>query len=459
MENPIYGLVILPDSSSNDKEYHDQLAKFNINCLILDHHLTDVELSDNAVIINNQISSKYSNKDLTGAGIAYQFCRYLDKMYNVEYADYFIDLAALGINGDMGSLLDIENRYIIKTGFENIQNFFFKSLIEKQSFSMGGKVNPITVAFYIVPLINAMIRVGSMEEKDRLFRAFIDGTVMVPSNKRGAKGTEELLAVESARECTNARARQNRDLDKIMELLEIKIHKLGLLENKILFIELDEENFPSELNGLSAMKLAAKYKKPTLIGRVNNEGEIKGSIRNVNNCGLESLKDFLTESKLFDYVQGHDNAAGYGIHKNKLDSFHKYANEKLKDIDFNESVYDVNFIRNGSDSDIEFIIKDIDKYEGIWGTNVPEPLIYIKNIKVNSSNIQIMGKNKDTVKITYCGIAYMKFHAKDMIEELEGKEEINLEVIGRGNLNKWGGLETPQIFIDSYSLINDMLIF
>ena len=245
LENPIYGLVILPDSSSNDKEYHDQLAKFNISCLILDHHLTDVELSDNAVIINNQISSKYSNKDLTGAGIAYQFCRYLDKMYNVEYADYFIDLAALGINGDMGSLLDIENRYIIKTGFENIQNFFFKSLIEKQSFSMGGKVNPITVAFYIVPLINAMIRVGSMEEKDRLFRAFIDGTVMVPSNKRGAKGTEELLAVESARECTNARARQNRDLDKIMELLEIKIHKLGLLENKILFIELDEENFPS----------------------------------------------------------------------------------------------------------------------------------------------------------------------------------------------------------------------
>ena len=90
---------------------------------------------------------------------------------------------------------------------------------------------------------------------------------------------------------------------------------------------------------------------------------------------------------------------------------------------------------------------------------MPEPLIYIKNIKVNSSNIQIMGKNKDTVKITYCGIAYMKFHAKDMIEELEGKEEINLEVIGRGNLNKWGGLETPQIFIDSYSLINDMLIF
>ena len=459
LENPIYGLVILPDSSSNDKEYHDQLAKFNISCLVLDHHLTDVELSNNAVVINNQISPNYTNKDLTGAGVTYQFCRYLDKMYNVEYADDFIDLAALGIDGDMGSLLDIENRYIIKTGFENIQNFFFKSLIEKQSFSMGDKVNPITVAFYIVPLINAMIRIGSEEEKDRLFTAFIDGYQEVVSNKRGANGALEKVAIESVRECTNARSRQNREMDKAVEQLEVKIFKQGLLDNKILFVRLDEENFPSELNGLIAMKLAAKYKKPTIVARLNNEGYDKGSIRGLNQSALISFKNLLIDSKLCEYVQGHNNAAGISIKDNNVSSLHIYANEKLKDIDFNESVYDVNFIREGTDSDIKFIIKDIDKYEGIWGTNVPEPLIYIKNIKANGSNIQIMGKNKDTVKITYNGIAYMKFHAKEFIEEMGGKDEINLEVIGRANLNRWGGLETPQIFIDSYSLINDVLAF
>ena len=359
----------------------------------------------------------------------------------------------------MGSLLNIENRYIIKTGFENINNFFFKSLIEKQSFSMGGKVNPISVAFYIVPLINAMIRVGSPEEKDRCFRAFIDGTVMVPSNKRGAKGTEELLAIESARECTNARAHQNRDMDKAVQQLEVKIFKQGLLDNKILFVRLDEENFPPELNGLTAMKLAAKYKKPTVVARLNNEGYDRGSIRGLNQSELVSFKDLLTDSGLCEYVQGHDNAAGISIKDDNLAALHEYANEKLKDIDFNESVYDVNFIREGTDTDIELIIRDIDNYEGIWGTNVPEPLIYVKNIKANGSNIQIMGKNKDTVKITYNGIAYMKFHAKEFIEEMEGKDEINLEVIGRGNLNRWGGFETPQIFIDSYSLINDVLAF
>ena len=75
----------------------------------------------------------------------------------------------------MMSMLEYENQYIIQIGFKNIKNFFFKYLIEKQDYSMGGKINPITVAFYITPMLNAMIRVGSMEEKERLFLAFIDG--------------------------------------------------------------------------------------------------------------------------------------------------------------------------------------------------------------------------------------------------------------------------------------------
>ena len=78
-------------------------------------------------------------------------------------------MAALGIVGDMGGLNEIENQAIIRYGLEHINNFFFNALIEKQDYSMGSKVNPTTVAFYIVPLINAMIRVGSMQEKDRLF--------------------------------------------------------------------------------------------------------------------------------------------------------------------------------------------------------------------------------------------------------------------------------------------------
>ena len=301
-----YDLIILPDSSSNDFKYHELLGERGTRCLVLDHHEVDEKIfSTHACIINNQLSEYYNNKDLTGAGVAWQFCRYYDQLHSINYSNNLIDLAALGICGDMGSVLSMENRYIMHTGFANINNYFFKSAIEKQSYSMGGAVNATTVAFYIVPMMNAMIRVGSMEEKSRLFIALVDGHRQIPCNKRGSKGTTEEVAIESLRECTNAKAKQGRITDQMVEKLEQKIFKYDLLENKILFVRLDDnDNFLSEINGLISMKLAAKFKRPTIVARLGPDGFDKGSIRNISDCELTDLKAFLNESGYFEYVQG-----------------------------------------------------------------------------------------------------------------------------------------------------------
>ena len=176
-----YCAILVPDAGSNDSQY---AIKLNVPILVLDHHiLEDDYLANNLILINNQVSEKYVNKNLSGAGVTWQFCRALDEVFNINYSKELIDLAALGIDADMMSMLSYENQYIIQTGFKNINNFFFKVLIDKQSYSMNNKITPITVAFYIVPMINAMIRVGSMDEKERLFLAFIDGEKLVPCNK------------------------------------------------------------------------------------------------------------------------------------------------------------------------------------------------------------------------------------------------------------------------------------
>ena len=456
--------VVLPDAGSNDFEYIESICNDfeGIEFLILDHHIVepDTHFSDHAIIVNNQLSPEYKNKDLCGAGVTWQFCRYFDSIKGTSYADEYIDLAALGIVSDMMSMLSLENRYIVHTGFAHINNYFFKALCEKQSFSMGGKVNPISVAFYITPLINAMIRAGAEDEKQRCFQAFIDGHALVPSQKRGAKGTLEEVAIESARECTNARAKQNRVLDKAVEELEIKIAKHDLLENKILFVRLEEDDqFPSELNGLVAMKLSAKYKKPTIVARLNDEGEIKGSSRGLNESELTSFKNFMDESGYFTFTAGHDNACGIGILDKNLAAFHEYANKELANVDFGESWYEVNFERIAADSDIEDLIYDITGHEDIWGQGNPEPLIHIKDINITKNDVQIMGKNADTVKITKFGIAYMKFHAKEFIEELGKYPEVKLEVVGRANLNEWMGHYTPQIFISNYQIEDNALGF
>lgn len=249
-----YGLVIVPDAGSNDIEFCNQLKDCCEKFLILDHHIVENPAAENMIVINNQSSMNYENKDLTGTGVVYRFCQALDYELKLNLARNFIDLAALGICGDMGSMLSAENQWFMREGFSHIQNYMFKVLVEKQSFSMGGEVTPMIVAFYIVPLINAMIRVGTHEEKVRLFEAFINGHKMIPCNKRGAKGTMEECAVESARECTNAKSKQTKIKDAAIDRILAKIYKEDLLENKILFVRLDEDDqFPAELNGSTVL--------------------------------------------------------------------------------------------------------------------------------------------------------------------------------------------------------------
>lgn len=213
-------------------------------------------------------------------------------------------------------MLDLENRYIIKNGLENINNTLFKTLAMKQAYSITGNasaswnevakaLNPISIAFYIVPLINAVIRAGTQDEKDRLFLAFLNGDEKIESKKRGAKGTFDTRANEAAREGGNIRTRQNKMLDAAMEKTESKIFKYDLLSNRILFIRLDDEDeFPPELNGLLAMKLSALYKRPTIVARRCEDGINKGSMRGLNQSELRSFKEFLEKSGLFTLVAG-----------------------------------------------------------------------------------------------------------------------------------------------------------
>lgn len=63
----------------------------------------------------------------------------------------------------------------------------------------------------------------------------------------------------------------------------------------------------------------------------------------------------------------HGNAAGCSLPARSLETFFECSNYDLKDYDFNESEYLVNFMRDASDLDIIDIINDISNAGGIWG--------------------------------------------------------------------------------------------
>ena len=49
--------------------------------------------------------------------------------------------------------------------------------------------------------------------------------------------------------------------------------------------------------------------------------------------------------------------------------------------------------------------------------------------------------------------------SKDLIEELSKHPSMKVEVVGRANLNEWGGKVTPQIFIEDIEVKDNALGF
>ena len=56
----------------------------------------------------------------------------------------------------------------------------------------------------------------------------------------------------------------------------------------------------------------------------------------------------------------HKNAAGFSIKTTNIDKLINFANEQLKDINFNEGFYEADFIVNGNCSYLKDLIIDID---------------------------------------------------------------------------------------------------
>jgi single-stranded-DNA-specific exonuclease len=449
-------LVIAPDSSSNDYEVHEELKSRGVDVLVIDHHEAD-KISENAVIINNQLCD-YPTKSLFGVGMVYKFCSYMDELLNVDYADDYLDLVALGMVADMMDLRDYETRHLITRGLENIRNPYFKGMVDKQAYSLKDGISPIGVAFYIAPYVNATIRMGTQEEKLMLFESMLDyrGYELVPSTKRGCKGQQETRVEQACRNCTNIKNRQTKARDAALENIERIIKEKNLLENKILAIKLDTFAADRNLTGLIANQLMAKYQRPVLLLNKTADGW-EGSGRGYDKSRFDNLREFLKDSGMIMYAEGHANALGVGITDEWFNSFIEYSNRELAEFDFTPC-YKVDFIFSGSDFRGMDIV-EIAELKSLWGQGVDEPLVAIEHINVYAGNVVLMSPDKSpTLKITLPnGTSLIKFKSsQEEYEKLRSETGcITINVVGKCERNVWNGTVTPQIIIEDYEIVGE----
>ena len=456
-------LLIVPDAGSNDVEQCKELTEKGIDVIILDHHICDKQ-NDVAIVVNNQMCD-YPNKNFCGAGIVYKFLKAVDEELWEDYADKMLDIVALGNISDVMDMRECETRYYVDLGLTKIRSKLFKALIEKQSYSMNGVVNITSVQFYVTPILNAMIRVGSAEDKDLLFRAFIETDEVFKYKKRGeTEESDEDIYTRAARLCYNAKNRQGKDVQKGVDAIDEVIKEKEIYKDKVMFINVSDI-LGETLTGLVAIKIAEKYNKPCLLLRrqkAREDGSLYygGSCRNFDNSPIESLKDFLDSTGTFEFVQGHDNAAGISIPRENVAKSIELCNERLSDMDF-QKCFNVDFDINASDLSVGFI-KAFDEMKDIFGQGIKEPLVHIRNIPIWSENFFVMGKNSNSWKVINDeGYAFVKFNVdveKDEVLQMynsnsDREEEYSLgsiDVVGTVSINNYNNILTPQIIIKDY---------
>ena len=89
-----------------------------------------------------------------------------------------------------------------------------------------------------------------------------------------------------------------------------------------------------------------------------------------------------------------------------------------------------------------------------WGQEIPEAIVAIEDIPLDSQEIQLMSPDKKpTIKVILNnGVNLIKFNSSQEEFEEWSKPNKILTIIGTPNINEWNGFITPQILIDDYEL-------
>lgn len=439
-------LLIVPDASSNEYETHKTLHDKGIDILLLDHHEAP-KYSEHAVVINNQLDD-YPNTQLSGAAIVYKFIQHIDKYLGINEAENFKDLVAFGLIGDGMRQNNKETFWLIKNGLENIKNEMLIELI-KENVDKGVELTPTVVAFKINPKINSLLRVGNSETLDELVMAFLEHQEITYNSRLRREDKSETWARRMTRICNNHYSKQRKIRDIILEEVEFKIERDKLYNFHFIIVEVEGE-FVMNMSGYVSMSVVNKYRKPCLILRKNKEGKLMGSMRGYDPL-MKDTKDFLNSLNLFEIAEGHQSAAGLVIDKENAYVLNEKINEKLEHVELDDMYY-VDFEME-SKAMTETFIEDMEKYTSLWGQGIESPLYVIKNVKVDASDINLIGKAQNVLKFNKGLIEYVQFTADPKLVELKnsGKTAV-MNVIGKTSINSWLGRKTSQVVVEAVDI-------
>ncbi|SNV69434.1 single-stranded-DNA-specific exonuclease RecJ [Veillonella rodentium] len=413
-----------------------EAVRDRLDIIITDHHTAPDRIPRAKAVINHkQKDCPYTDKNLSGVGVAFKLCQAL---WLTKYGEWYLDdldIVALGTVADVVPLVG-ENRVIVKAGLEKMNehpNLGIHKLIDVSGLHEKN-ITSGHIGFTLAPRLNAA---GRVTHATRAVELLV---------------TDDSDVAEAIAEELNETNRERQELERnIYEQARIDVLNQGH-EADYVTVVAGKEWHPGVI-GIVASRLVEEFYKPTLVISIH-DGVGKGSCRSIDGFNiydaLKSCEDILIQ------FGGHAAAAGFSIDANRIDELRSRLTEYCKRTIDDEEYVPVVFI----DAELPVDDIDVDIIDSIsalepYGMANSTPVFAVMEAVVQ--DIMLMGQ--------------LKTHCKVILETSRGTldaiawnrpELFKLIFVGTKvkvafslQKNEWQGTVSPQLMIQDIEPITE----
>ena len=304
-------LIVTVDNGISALEEIAYAKTLGMDVVVTDHHLPGEILPDAAAVVNPHRADCGSDfKFYAGVGVAFELVCAMDGDFEQALENY-ADLVALGTIADVMPLTG-RNRAIVQRGLAQLQHSERVGLraLSEAAGVQGKKLTAGTVAFSLIPRINAAGRVGSPYQALELLLC-----------------EEEEQAAELSLHLSDFNTkRQEAELVIIAEAEALFAEIPGLIHDPVLVFA--KEGWHPGIIGIAASRLVDKYGKPVVMITIEGE-EAKGSSRSLAGFSIHEALTACAGDLL--HFGGHKLAAGLSLKPENIDVFRKNINRYALD--------------------------------------------------------------------------------------------------------------------------------
>ena len=304
-------LVVTVDCGTCSPE---AVRRAGVPVIVTDHHTPAGELSPAMAVINPKLGDDAALQQLAGVGVAFKVChalvkhlrRHHAKVAAVDLKDY-LDLVAIGTVADVVPLVG-ENRILVRHGLLRLAdtaNLGLSALMDVAG--LGESPDAWHIGYVIGPRLNAVGRLGNAEKVLEL--------LLTDDAARAHDLAEQLDAANRERQDIEKRiaAEAQREIEAFFDPRE----HFGLV--------LANAGWHAGVVGIVAARLVQRYRRPSIVLALENDGVCHGSCRSIEEFHL--VEHLARCSDLLTRYGGHSLAAGLSLTQQNLPTFKTRFNE------------------------------------------------------------------------------------------------------------------------------------